>query len=291
MLVCCAVEVPARERDLGCGRGGGLGGGGGAGGGGTAAAAEVTRVLVLPLARRVWLFHAGGAGAAERARRAEELRRIRGWGPRELAGRLEAFGGREVERLQAAAPGTFRGWLWKWAQALQTRIDPRETTLRGVPRPCPELRVTYPASLAETLVRRRLRLLAGREAAEKQCTYVWGAALFASTPLLVLPVSNLPLYWAFYRGYCHYAAWKGGGALREKLGSGVGAPGVHFEGSGRLDALLGESDWATDDALDAMAKEHDMPDLKAHFRQAQHQLKVLQKREKNIPPAPEEKED
>merc|ERR1712091_232818 len=105
-----------------------------AGGEGTAAAAEVTRVLVLPLARRVWLFHAGGAGAAERARRAEELRRIRGWGPRELAGRLEAFGGREVERLQAAAPGTFRGWLWKWAQALQTRIDPRETTLRGVPR-------------------------------------------------------------------------------------------------------------------------------------------------------------
>ena len=255
-----------------------------AGGAGTAAAAEVARVLVLPLGRRVWLFHAGGAGAAERAARREELRRIEGWGPRELAGRLEAFGGREVERLRAAGPGTFRGWLWKWAGVLQTRIDPRETTLRGIPRPCPELQVTYPASLSQTLVRRRLRLVAGREAAEKQWTYVWGAALFASTPLLVLPISNLPLYWAFYRGYCHFAAWRGGGALREKLGAGAGADGVSFDGSRRLDALLGEDGAARGEVLEALAEEYDMPDLPAHFKQARHQLEALRKRGKQEAP-------
>ena len=106
----------------------------------------------------------------------------------------------------------------------------------------------------------------------------------AGFTLLVLPISNLPLYWAFYRGYCHFAAWRGGGALREKLGAGAGADGVLFDGSRRLDALLGEDGAARGEVLEALAEEYDMPDLPAHFKQARHQLEALRKRGKQEAP-------
>eukprot|EP00891_Asterochloris_glomerata_P009144 jgi/Astpho2/9144/fgenesh1_pg.00135_%23_8_t len=124
-------------------------------------------VLVLPVFRRHWLFHA--------------------W---------------QTERQALKSQFTSINLL-KWA---------------AVPKDLEQLRIIYPSSWRDTLVRRRLRLLIKqRRAKHRSRLLTWSLASVPLTLLLVTPLPAIPVYYTYYRTFSHYKALAGCDAIRRAL--------------------------------------------------------------------------
>jgi len=72
--------------------------------------------------------------------------------------------------------------------------------------------------LGQRRARRHLRLLArGRADAHRKGLLAWGASLPILGPLAILPLPNVPAYWAAYRTYANWNAARGAATLKAAL--------------------------------------------------------------------------
>ncbi|KAK9813145.1 hypothetical protein WJX72_009791 [[Myrmecia] bisecta] len=166
-----------------------------------------SRALVLPITRRIWLLHA--VTETEAAARA---------GPPTVTQKVVSKLHAQWETFSNAQPGTLKGWLYRLAQKVQSYEPPEETFLKGLPsRPQP-VDITHAQSTAETLVRRRIRLLLRNEVPQhRRQTVTWGLGAAVFVPLLLTPLPNIPLYYSAWRVYSHFTAYRGGSTLESML--------------------------------------------------------------------------
>lgn len=159
-----------------------------------------TRITILPVFRRHWVYYCDSRAPppstpGERAYAA-------------LAARASA----QWDELQRAAPGSWRDVARRGAEhVLDASRDPDESFLGAaagegdVP-----VEIVYPASLPERLVRRRLRRLAAARARDhRRGEVLWACALPILAPLLLTPITKLPLFYAAWRWRSHGAARRG----------------------------------------------------------------------------------
>eukprot|EP00879_Flechtneria_rotunda_P018681 GHRR01019604.1.p1 GENE.GHRR01019604.1~~GHRR01019604.1.p1 ORF type:complete len:226 (+),score=64.07 GHRR01019604.1:759-1436(+) len=181
------------------------------------------KVLIIPVLRRYWLFHAWKEVAAE-------LQVPKPWQQgadvREKATLLfsklqtKAVGTfqKQWRKLETASEGTMNNKLFRFAQNVSSRVDPSETFLKALPQQASNLQIVYPASIPERLVRRRLRLLAAKaEPFHRSRLRVWAAALMPQLPLIPLPLPNVTIYYTVWRIVSNHSARKGASALAAAL--------------------------------------------------------------------------
>eukprot|EP00775_Hariotina_reticulata_P003909 gene3909-4163_t len=171
----------------------------------------VARVLVLPVYRRYWLYHAWtDTSKAEQA------------APQTLVGRLqtkalETFR-QQWNKIEAAPAGTFNNRLYRLAQYLMSRVDPSETFLKALPQQADALEIRYPSSLPERLVRRRLRLLAAKAIPfHRSRLRIWSMAILPQLPLIPLPLPNVTIYYTVWRVVSNFSAERGASSLAAAL--------------------------------------------------------------------------
>jgi len=128
------------------------------------------------------------------------------------------------ERWGGSAEGTWLRSFHKTGTWMLDRIDPEETSLRELPAPATSAEVAYPARADLAEVRRQLGHLAGDRADAVRRRMWWNAAAMPLTlPLMLTPMSNLPIYWFAFRVWSTWKGAKGGVALRGLLDSSKGA--------------------------------------------------------------------
>ena len=173
-----------------------------------------------------------------------------------------------------------------WAQA---RLDAREFFLSSLPEDDRPLKVLYPASLPERGVRRRMRVVARRYDEHRRCFLIWGGVTTLMLPTLLLPITNLPLYWAVYRLYCNWKAMLGSQALHRRLdafqASGAEGSGVRFAKCHFLDEALRKGSPPDDSIIKVIADHYDLPNLTSQFQQVKYQMKQEDKMQEGAPKA------
>ena len=175
------------------------------------------QTLVLPIFRRYWLWHAWLDRAAIPG---PPLRRWRDGSTLEerfqiLGQSLSAKATRRLEvewtKLESAKEGSLRNRVFRLAQAVLSREDPRETFLKEVAYgDVGKLDILYPSEMKEKLVRRRLRLLAVESIKRHRRRLLWWSlAAVPQIPLMLTPLPNVTVYYTGWRLYSHYQAMKG----------------------------------------------------------------------------------
>lgn len=156
------------------------------------------RVVVVPVWQRHWLFHAEPLATKTEAR---------GWVERARQSAL-----RQWETIKTAQPGTFQNVVRRVAERIVDQV-PVEETFLGVVGDATAIDVVHPASLPAKLVRRRLRLLARAGPWHRNWSIAWGVATPLLFPLILSPVSNLPIVYTAWRAYSHRKAHLGANRL------------------------------------------------------------------------------
>ncbi|EFN57694.1 hypothetical protein CHLNCDRAFT_142893 [Chlorella variabilis] len=193
-----------------------------------------TRVLLLPIFRRHWLWHAEGGAAAAAAAAADVQGKagqaLRNWREgRNLEEKVQLLGQRanrwvqrrlwtEWHKLETASEGTLRNRGYRMAQAVLAREDPRETFLKNLPSKPAPVEVIYPTAYKERMVRRQLRHVAadGRRRHTMRLVW-WMLAMVPQLPLMLTPLPNITVYYTGYRIYSHFRALQGTKALEQNL--------------------------------------------------------------------------
>lgn len=190
------------------------------------------RILAFPFFKQNWLIHARvvaeiceqraakAAGKVAKAEAASPEKYAPGW--------IVAYGKQALDKMLA----TWDGWgqapkgsvtkrlhnLGTWAL---DRIDPDETMMRdGLPQVASSIEVAYPSSLSPAEVREKLNELVGTRTDAMRRSFwfnVIPVGLFM--PLMLTPISNVPVYWFSFRAWSTWRASNGGLALRTVLDS------------------------------------------------------------------------
>lgn len=184
---------------------------------------KAVKILILPIYRRYWLYHAWQEPGAFHSslrpsnnwRKGENLEEklqllTRAWSDWIQQRMLQQW-----RDLEAAKDGSIKSRFYRLAQGVLSREDPIESFLKVVPPDCTNVELIYPSSLNAKLVRRRMRLLLKREYAHhRRRLWGWGLLIVPLIPLLATPVPNIPLYYAGYKAYSARRALGGCAALQ-----------------------------------------------------------------------------
>ncbi|XP_052183367.1 uncharacterized protein LOC127795620 [Diospyros lotus] len=112
--------------------------------------------------------------------------------------------------LERAPPGSFKNKLYGLGMRLLARVKPSEIFLKSISKDVTKVEVTFPSSLNERLVRRRLRHIALRGTViHKRYFYGSVSLLPLTSAFTVLPLPNIPFFWVLFRTYSHWRALKG----------------------------------------------------------------------------------
>mmetsp|Transcript_3198 Transcript_3198/g.9103 ORF Transcript_3198/g.9103 Transcript_3198/m.9103 type:complete len:193 (-) Transcript_3198:989-1567(-) len=156
------------------------------------------QIILIPVYRRTWVFackaeEAAASSAAATAQIDGSLygrfkQWLRGAGKR-VSGSLES----QWEKAQQAKEGTIMNYSYRFGQWAISREHPDETFLKAVPPNAVRMDVIFPASIKETYVRRRLRLLIrGRINYHRVWAIIWGVITLPGLPIVVSnPTPNL----------------------------------------------------------------------------------------------------
>lgn len=192
------------------------------------------KVFALPVFRRYWLWTAkevasGTAAAAEPSAAINTAARAaRSWRDghtledkfsilgEQVVNKFQQRLGTEWHKLESAREGTIRNRGYRLAQGILSREDPMETFLKTVPTEHASVQVVYPVTLAERLVRRRLRCLALQGQRRHRTRILWWSfAMIPQLPLMLTPLPNITVYYTLYRLYSHFRAFQGCKALQK----------------------------------------------------------------------------
>lgn len=112
--------------------------------------------------------------------------------------------------LEKAPAGSIKNKLHGLGLRLLSRVKPSEIFLKSIPKDVTRVDITYPSSLNERLVRRRLRHIASRGTIIHK-KYLYGSAtlLPLTSFFMVLPLPNIPFFWVLFRTYSHWRALQG----------------------------------------------------------------------------------
>lgn len=184
------------------------------------------RILVLPIFRRHWCFHAIEDLQATQ-RLASEASNIEWRKGANLEEKLSLLGtkissiahGKVVSQwrsLESAADGTIKNRIFRLAQAVLSREDSDEAFLKSVPPAISNVEIIYPSSLNESFVRRRLRHLIRSSTGKLRCRLaLWASITAPLIPLLATPVPAFPVYYTGWRTYSNFQALAGAKALAD----------------------------------------------------------------------------
>lgn len=182
------------------------------------------RVVVFPLLRRNWVFHTvpcvqaasksnGASATTANAGGAEK----QGWSEA-VQQKVNRMAQNEWHRMEKASKRSLRGVTYRFAQWVLSKRDPMATFLGSIPQDTERLEVIFPGGIPERMVRRRLRMLATQRRKELRSQMMkWWGATAASIPLFILPVTNLPLYWAVYQLHISRKAVRGAKKLEDLI--------------------------------------------------------------------------
>ncbi|KAF6256221.1 mitochondrial K+-H+ exchange-related-domain-containing protein [Scenedesmus sp. NREL 46B-D3] len=172
------------------------------------------KVLVLPVLRRYWLFHAWKEvppqppGVKPSWKEAVQAK---------VMGSFQS----QWAKLEAAPHGTFNHKLFKFGQYVMSKVDPSESFLKALPQQADGLEILYPASVAslpERFVRRRLRLLAAAaQPFHASRLRLWIGILLPQLPLIPLPLPNVTIYYTIWRITSNRSAGRGAANLAAAL--------------------------------------------------------------------------
>ncbi|XP_039070770.1 uncharacterized protein LOC120217765 isoform X2 [Hibiscus syriacus] len=109
--------------------------------------------------------------------------------------------------LEKAPEGSFKNKLHGLGLRLLARVKPSEILLKSITKDVTNVQITYPTSLNARLVQQRLRQIALRGTVIHR-KYFYGSVslLPLTTAFTVLPLPNIPFFWALFLTYSH---WRG----------------------------------------------------------------------------------
>lgn len=171
---------------------------------------SVTRIWVLPLWRRNWAYHCAGS--------LEKSPPPSNWFARFKANAWE----RAAAKWTAlkSAQGGIQGMIRRVAERLVDQVPPEESFLSAIAGASSatgrrRILVHYPSSVSAKLVRKRLMLLTKASRWHQRWSYFWGAATPLLFPLIISPISNIPIVYTGWRWYAHRTAAKGADILAD----------------------------------------------------------------------------
>ena len=177
------------------------------------------------------MFHARAVPETsyERASEVAAALAIANAGPEKI---LPRFAARWVARTNAWCAETYAQWgeqpIGSWRRRLRDlgawaldRIPPEETTLGGLPPVISSVEVAYPQSADVRVVQRLLReeLLGAKADLTRRRAWRNAAAMPLFLPLMLTPLSNVPIYWIGWRAWTQMRAATNGVAARDFLRS------------------------------------------------------------------------
>ena len=177
------------------------------------------------------MFHARAVPETsyERASEVAAALAIANAGPEKI---LPRFAARWVARTNAWCAETYAQWgeqpIGSWRRRLRDlgawaldRIPPEETTLGGLPPVISSVEVAYPQSADVRVVQRLLReeLLGVEADATRRRAWRNAAVAPLLLPLMLTPLSNVPIYWIGWRAWTQMRASANGIAARDFLRS------------------------------------------------------------------------
>ncbi|XP_047340922.1 uncharacterized protein LOC124944654 [Impatiens glandulifera] len=112
--------------------------------------------------------------------------------------------------LENAPPGSVKSKIHGIGVRLLSRVKPSEIFLKSITKEVSNVQITYPTSLNDRLVRRRLRHIALRGAVIHR-KYLYGSVtlLPMTSVFMVLPLPNILFFWVLFRAYSHWRALQG----------------------------------------------------------------------------------
>uniref|UniRef100_A0A383VAC5 Mitochondrial K+-H+ exchange-related-domain-containing protein n=1 Tax=Tetradesmus obliquus TaxID=3088 RepID=A0A383VAC5_TETOB len=174
-------------------------------------ASTQVKVLVLPVLRRYWLFHAWKEVPPQPPGVKPSWRDT-------VQSKVVASFQSQWTKLEAAPQGTLNHRLFKFGQYVLSKVDPSESFLKALPQQADSLDILYPASLPERLVRRRLRLLAAKAQPFHASRFrMWIGILLPQIPLIPLPLPNVTIYYTIWRIASNRSAGRGAASLAAAL--------------------------------------------------------------------------
>eukprot|EP00884_Botryococcus_braunii_P000606 jgi/Botrbrau1/10546/Bobra.7_1s0023.2 len=174
------------------------------------------RIIEVPIFRRSWIYHAwqdalpgtSAAGQVIDWRRGHDLEEKLQLLGRQLSTTLYDRLLKQWRDLESAKSGSIKNFFFRLAQGVIAKEDVDESFLKAIPKEYEAIEIIYPSSCSETYVRRRMRLLLRDQKARlRRRMLTWALASIPMLPLLVLPLPNIPLYYAGYK------AWSAGRGL------------------------------------------------------------------------------
>lgn len=138
---------------------------------------------------------------------------------RRLAEKALAYGEKAWRGMAEAKPGSVKKRIHEAGMYAMDRIDPRETTLCGVPRAVTSMEVVYPSGVVGATTARRLVEETLREGTKnaRAATWMFSVGVPLSMPMFLTPLSNFPLYYFMFRLWSSTAATANGARALELL--------------------------------------------------------------------------
>lgn len=138
---------------------------------------------------------------------------------RRLAEKALAYGEKAWRGMAEAKPGSVKKRIHEAGMYAMDRIDPRETTLCGVPRAVTSMEVVYPSGVVGAATARRLVEETLREGTKnaRAATWMFSVGVPLSMPMFLTPLSNFPLYYFMFRLWSSTAATANGARALELL--------------------------------------------------------------------------
>ncbi|KAJ8612249.1 hypothetical protein CTAYLR_002892 [Chrysophaeum taylorii] len=164
------------------------------------------KIVVMPLWRRHWALH---------AKVVEPVSTKPSGGLGRVQNVIWERSAAQYQALKKAKPGTFRDLLRRVAERVVDQASPEESLLGALAPRSSSIQVVFPASLSAKLVRRRLRLVSRHGQRHRCWSLIWGVATPLLFPLVLSPVSNIPIFYAAWRCYAHHKAATGANVLRD----------------------------------------------------------------------------
>jgi len=182
------------------------------------------KTLSIPIFRRYWLWY----GWADRSAILATSTATKSWRQgTTLEEKFQIIGQNayskalnklqtEWNKLESSKEGSIRNRVFRLAQAILSREDPRESYLKEIAYgDIRHAEIIYPHTFQETLVRRRLRHMAADAARHHRKRFMWWIlASIPQIPLMVTPLPNVTVYYTGWRLYSHYQAAKGAKLLK-----------------------------------------------------------------------------
>jgi len=164
--------------------------------------------------RRALASSTSGRMAAVGKRVDEAAPALRRWAEKALA-----YGERTWRGMAEAKPGSVKKRIHEAGMYAMDRIDPRETTLCGVPRAVTSMEVVYPSGRVGAATARRLAEETLREGTKnaRAATWMFSVGVPLSMPMFLTPLSNFPLYYFMFRLWSSTAASANGARALELL--------------------------------------------------------------------------